>query len=69
MSININELFSKLTNFKIKFKMDPSPVQIANMSIRFDCLPMELDLREIYYDKLNQCVCIDFINKKRKGEV
>ncbi len=35
MPINMNELFSKLNNFKIKFTKKPSPVEISNMDIFF----------------------------------
>lgn len=66
--MNMNELFGKLTNFKIKFKKDPSPVQIANMPIRFDYRFREIELREIYYDKLNECVCIGFANKEIRND-
>ncbi|MCK5609254.1 hypothetical protein KAR91_45690 [Candidatus Pacearchaeota archaeon] len=33
--INLNTLFDKLTNFKIKFKENPSPTQISNKDLVF----------------------------------
>ncbi len=33
--MNLNTLFDKLTNFKIKFTKDPSPIEVSNMDLVF----------------------------------
>ena len=33
--MNLNTLFDKLTNFKIKFTENPSPVQVSNKKLTF----------------------------------
>ena len=33
--MNLNMLFSKLTNFKIRFTKDPSPLEVSNKEIVF----------------------------------
>jgi len=33
--MNMNELFNRLTNFKIRHIVDPSPIQVSNLPIRF----------------------------------
>lgn len=33
--MNLNTLFNKLTNFKIRFTKDPSPIEISNKEIIF----------------------------------
>lgn len=45
--MNINDLFTKLTNFKIKFTTNPSPIEVSNLPIRFIVLRLEGDLHKI----------------------
>lgn len=50
--LNLNSLFTRLTNFKIKFTENPSPTQISNKDLVF-----RVDSKEEEYQR-----SYDFVN-------
>ncbi len=51
MKINMNTLFDKLTNFKIKFTENPSPIQIGNKGLVFVIGDYQYDIKDIKWNK------------------
>ena len=51
MDINLNTLFTILTNFKIKFTKNPSPIQIGNKGLVFVVGDYQYDIKDIKWNK------------------
>ncbi len=57
---NLNELFNRLTNFKIKFTEKPSPVQVSNADLFFFVGSKRVEFNTIMYDETEGVVIIEF---------
>ena len=64
MDINLNALFTILTNFKIKFTKDPSPTEISNMNLYFFVGSNPVKFNTIMWDEQTDSVVIEFEEKK-----
>ncbi len=60
MELNLNMLFDKLTNFKIKFTKKPSPTQVSNADLYFFVGDKRVEFNTIMYDDQTDSVIIEF---------
>ena len=60
MELNLNMLFDKLTNFKIKFTEKPSPTQVSNADLYFFVGGKRVEFNTIMYDDQTDSVIIEF---------
>lgn len=60
MELNLNMLFDKLTNFKIKFTEKPSPTQVSNADLYFFFKGERVEFNTIFYDDETEIVVVEF---------
>lgn len=58
--INLNTLFTRLTNFKTKFTENPTPIQVSNADLFFFVGSKRVELNTIMWDEQTDSVVVEF---------